>query len=153
MHHPSQHTIHQYTKRYNGKDASACHDTVQYLALFIKQLKLSANYTPHPIHLGKPLGFSILHERSHHTHHGIYWCSNYRNTLTTCATCQRSKGDAIIHWRNASFHHVSTNFIRRCTPFLQISMYPLLDHQWTILITDWCTNTGSCTTNEDIQSI
>ena len=52
----------QLTSRFNQQNekstsnyASGCHDTVQYHTLSIQQLKLSANYTPHPIHLGKPL--------------------------------------------------------------------------------------------------
>ena len=71
--------------------------------------------------------------------HSLYNINN-GNTLITCATCRRSQRNAITHWGNTSFHHAPTNFIRRCTPFLQIPMYPHHDCWWTILITDRCTN-------------
>ena len=86
---------------------------------------------------------SLYYDRSCHMHDGLHWCCDHRNTLTTCATCRRSQGNTITHWGNASFYHASTNFIRRYTPFLQIPTHPHLDCWWTILITDWCTNTGS----------
>ena len=70
--HPSQQATCKCTNGYNGKDTSGCHDTVQYHALHIQQLKLPANYTPHLIYLGKPLEFSILHKRSSLTHHALY---------------------------------------------------------------------------------
>ena len=54
------------------KIPSGCHNTIQHYTFPIQQLKLPANYTPYPIHLGKPPGFSVLHERSHHTHHGLH---------------------------------------------------------------------------------
>ena len=63
--------------------------------------------------LAQPLGFTTLYVRSHHTHHGLYWCSNHRNTLTTCTTCWRSEGDTETHWGNTSFHHAPVNFIWR----------------------------------------
>ena len=43
-------------------------------ALSLQQLELSSNYTPHPIHLGQPLGFTTLYVRSCHIYHGLYWC-------------------------------------------------------------------------------
>ena len=113
----------------------------------------TAACTPHLLHPGKPLGFSLLHERSQHTHHGLHWCSHNMNTLTTCTTCWRCERNAISHQRNTSFHHAPTNFIRRYTPFLQIATYPCLDCGWTILITDQCTNTGSCMTTWNIWSL
>ena len=54
---------------------------------------------PHLFCSGKPLGFSVLQERSHHTHHGLHWCSNNRNTLTTCTTGRRSQRNAITPLR------------------------------------------------------
>ena len=74
-------------------------------------------------------------------------------TLTTCTTYRRSQRNAITHWRNTSFHHAPTKFIRRYTPFLQISMYRHLDWRWTIPITDWGTNTGSCTKTGNVWSV
>ena len=70
--HPSQQATHKCSNGNNGKDALGCHDTVQYHTLLVKQLKLPANCTPHPVHLGKPLGLSVLHERSSLTHHRLY---------------------------------------------------------------------------------
>ena len=102
-----------------------------------QQLKLSANYTSHPIHLGQPPGFTTLYEGSCPTHHGLYWCSNYRNTTVTCATHQRSERDAETHWGNTSFHHGPVNFLWRCTSFLQISMYWCPNRRWTILVINW----------------
>ena len=80
-------------------------------------LSYQANYTPHPIHLGKPLGFSALHERNHHTHHGLHWHNNNRNTLTTCATCRRSQSKCYHTWRK--------DFLPPCTYQFCQKMYSI----------------------------
>ena len=72
IHHPSQQATYQHTNGCNGEDALGCHNTVQHYTLSIQHLKLSANYTPHLIHLGKLLVFSTSHESSYHTNHGLY---------------------------------------------------------------------------------
>ena len=111
---PSQQATHKYINGHNGKDASECHDTVQYHTLLIQQLKLPANYTPHPIHLGKPPRFSVLHERSSLTHHGLYMIEAALHTMdfTDAATTGihvlpvKDLREMLKHIRgNTSFHH------------------------------------------------
>ena len=92
---------------------------------------------PHQIHLGQPPGFTILYAWNCHTHHGLYLCSNYRNTLTTCTACSRSEGDAETYWGHTSFqlstcqshlkiHYISTRYL--CTHVL------IADEQFLLLI-------------------
>ena len=64
------------------------------------------------------------YERSHPSHHGLYWCSHYWNTHTTYTTCSRSEEDAEIHWGYTTFHNASANFLWGHPTFLQISMHP-----------------------------
>ena len=51
----------------------------------------------------------------------------------------RSQRNAITHWRDTTFNHAFTDFIRQCTSLLQIPMHPHLDCRWTVLITNPCT--------------
>ena len=55
--------------------------------------------------------------------------------------------------RKHSFYHAPANLIWRHTTFLQISTYPHPNCRWTILVTDWCANTGLCTASRSIWSI
>ena len=86
----------------------------------------SLSYQQIILHTRSILGIlwdSVLYERSNLTHHGLYWHSNYRNTLTTYITYWRSEGDAETHWGNNSFHHAPANSIWGHSTFLQISTY------------------------------
>ena len=47
--------------------------------------------------------------------------------------------------------HLPMSF-SRCTLLLQIPMHTCLDCRWKVLITNWCTHTGSCTTAWNIWS-
>ena len=132
----------KYTNGHNGKATPGHHNTVQYHALFIQQLKVPANYTPHQIHLRKPSGLSVLHERSSLTHHGLYWHNNYSNTLTTYTTYWRNLRELQKHIKVTLPSTMHYQYHLR-TLYISTDIYvPTSLLQMNIL--DWCGNAGSC---------
>ena len=81
----------QHINGHDRKDTAGYNNTVPYYTFPIQQHQLPSDHITHRIHLGQPLGFSTLYERNHPSHHGLYWCSYYRNTLATHPTCSRSE--------------------------------------------------------------
>ena len=61
--HPGEQATHQYSNEYSRKNASGCHNTIQHHTLPIQWLELPADCTPHPLHPGKPLRFSLYYMR------------------------------------------------------------------------------------------
>ena len=86
--HPGEHATHQHGDEPSRKDTPGYHSTLQYHTLPVQQPELSANCTPHLLYPGKPPGFPVLCERSHHTHLGLCWCNHNQNTLTTCTVLE-----------------------------------------------------------------
>ena len=65
----------------------------------------------HQIHLGQPPGFPTLYDRNCLSHHGLYQCSYYRNTLDAHPTCLRSEGDTEANWGNTAFYDAPIHFL------------------------------------------
>ena len=155
-----QQATHKYTNEHNGKDASG-YATTQYNIMhsLIQQLKLTAIYTPHPIHLGKPLRQDSLYYMREVALHIM----DYIDAATTVIlsphvlSVEDLREMLIIHINgNASFYHCTpTNFIQKihyistdylCTHIL------IADEQFLLLI-DQHTNTGSCTWQMEIYEV
>ena len=136
--------------------AERTHQDVTTLYNIMHLLYSSLSYQQIMLHIcssSKPQRFPLLYERSHHTYNGLHWCSHNQNTFTSCTTSRGSQKNAITHWRNTSFDHALTSFIRSYTSFLQIPIHPCFDCRWAIPITNQCTHTRSHTATWNIWSL
>ena len=99
-------------------------------------------------------GFPILHERSHHTHHGLHWCSHNWITLTSCTACGRSWRNAITHRRNTTCNHaLATNSSEDVIHFYRyLCTHVLIAHEQFLLLIDVPT-TGLHMTTWNIWSL
>ena len=116
-------------------------------------LKLPADCTLHLLHFSKSWRFTLLYETSGHACTGLHRHSYSWYTITSHTSSRRSPRNVNIHWRDITFNHALTSFIRIHTPLLQTPMHPCFDHRLTVSTTNWCTHTGSHTITWDTSSL
>ena len=108
----------------------------KYHVFSLQQHQLPSNHTTHQIHLGQPLGFITIHVRNSPSHHGLYQCGHYRNTLTTYSTCPGSVENAEVHWGYTLFHDAPANLLLETLHFYRYLCTHILitDEQFLLLI-------------------
>ena len=135
--HPNKQATFQHINGYNREDTSVYDNPVQYNTFSLQQHQLLSNCTTHQIHPGQSLGFTTLHVRNHHTHPELYWCSHYRNTLTTYTTCSGYEEDVEVHWGYTPFHYAPAHSPDNTLHFYRyLCIYILIADEQFLLLTD-----------------
>ena len=148
--HSGEQTTNQPGNGNSRKDTSGCHHALQLDQFTLYQPELPADCTSHLLHSGKSQGFTILYETSGHACNGLHRHSYNLYTITLCISSRRSPENVNTHWRDITFNHALTSFIRGHTPLLRIPTHSHFDCRWKVSPT---THTGLCITNQDISSL
>ena len=150
--HSGEQTTYQPSNEHSRKDTSGCHHALQHHQFTLHQPELPADCTSHSLHSGKSQRFTILYEKSSHACNGLHRCSYIGYTITSCTPSRTSLQNVNTHWGDITFNWALTSFITGHTPLLQIPMHPCFDCRLTVSPTNWCTHTGSHTT-QNISSL